>query len=54
VVAGVDDGSPSERERADSMIGDYVKALAATVNAMRWLAANIAAAGQNAAPCTRG
>ncbi len=39
VVAGVEGGSPQEQEYADSMTGDYLKAVAATLNAMRRLAA---------------
>ena len=35
VVAGVDPGSAREQEYADSMTGDYLKAVAATLNAMR-------------------
>ena len=38
VVAGVEGGSAAEREYADSMTGDYLKAVAATLNAMRRLA----------------
>jgi hypothetical protein len=38
VVAGVVAGSPAEREYADSMTGDYLKAVAATLDAMRRLA----------------
>jgi hypothetical protein len=38
VVAGVAGGSEQEREYADSMAGDYLKAVAATLNAMRRLA----------------
>jgi hypothetical protein len=38
VVAGVEGGSPQEQEYADSMTGDYLKAVAATLNAMRRLA----------------
>jgi hypothetical protein len=47
VVAGVEGGSAAEHEYADSMTGDYLKAVAATLNAMRRLAAD-PAAGQNA------
>src|SRR3989442_5082626 len=43
VVAGMEGGSAAEREYADSMTGDYLKAVAATLNAMRRLAANPAA-----------
>lgn len=39
VVAGVQGGSPAEQDYADSMTGDYLKAVAATLNAMRRLAA---------------
>jgi hypothetical protein len=39
VVAGVEGGSAGEREYADSMTGDYLKAVAATLSAMRLLAA---------------
>ena len=38
VVAGVEGGSAAEREYADSMTGDYLKAVAATLNAMRRIA----------------
>ena len=38
VVAGVEGGSAAEREYADSITGDYLKAVAATLNAMRRLA----------------
>jgi hypothetical protein len=38
VVAGVPGGSPAEQEYADSMTGDYLKAVEATLNAMRRLA----------------
>ena len=38
VVDGVEGGSPREREYADSMTGDYLKAVAATLNAMRRIA----------------
>jgi hypothetical protein len=38
VVQGVEGGSAAEREYADSMTGDYLKAVAATLNAMRRLA----------------
>ena len=38
VVAGVEGGSAREREYADSMTGDYLKAVAATLNAMRRIA----------------
>jgi hypothetical protein len=39
VVAGVEAGSAGEQEYADSMTGDYLKAVAATLGAMRRLAA---------------
>jgi hypothetical protein len=39
VVVGVAGGSQAERQYADSMTGDYLKAVAATLNAMRRLAA---------------
>jgi hypothetical protein len=35
VVGGVEGGSPAEQEYADSMTGDYLKAVAATLAAMR-------------------
>ena len=35
VVEGVEGGSAEEQEYADSMTGDYLKAVAATLNAMR-------------------
>lgn len=38
VVTGVEGGSSREQEYADSMTGDYLKAVAATLNAMRRLA----------------
>jgi Domain of unknown function (DUF1857) len=38
VVEGVEGGSAEEQEYADSMTGDYLKAVAATLNAMRRLA----------------
>ena len=38
VVEGVEGGSAAEQEYADSMTGDYLKAVAATLNAMRRLA----------------
>ena len=38
VVAGVEGGSAQEKEYADSMTGDYLKAVAATLNAMRRIA----------------
>ena len=39
VVGGVAGGSPGEREYARSMTADYLKAVEATLNAMRQLAA---------------
>ena len=39
VVAGAEGGSPKEGEYADSMTGDYLKAVAATLAAMRRIAA---------------
>jgi hypothetical protein len=38
VVDGVEGGSAQEQEYADSMTGDYLKAVAATLNAMRRIA----------------
>jgi hypothetical protein len=38
VIHGVVGGSQAEQEYADSMTGDYLKAVAATLNAMRRLA----------------
>ena len=38
VVTGVEGGSDAEKEYADSMTGDYLKAVAATLNAMRRIA----------------
>jgi len=35
VVAGGDGGRPAERAYADSMTGDYLKAVAATLSALR-------------------
>ena len=35
VVTGVEGGSAQEKEYADSMTGDYLKAVAATLTAMR-------------------
>jgi Domain of unknown function (DUF1857) len=43
VVEGVEGGSAAERDYADSMTGDYLKAVAATLNAMRRLAAEVPA-----------
>ena len=40
VVAGVEGGSPEEQAYADSMTGDYLKAVEATLNAMRRVAAD--------------
>ena len=42
--AGVEGGSAEEQEYADSMTGDYLKAVAATLNAMRRLAEDPAGA----------
>jgi len=39
VVEGVEGGSQAEQEYADSMTGDYLKAVAATLAAMRRIAA---------------
>jgi hypothetical protein len=44
VVAGVEGGSPAEQDYAESMTGDYLKAVAATLNAMRQIAKDAAAA----------
>ena len=44
VVAGVEGGSPAEQEYAESMTGDYLKAVAATLAAMRRIAADPGAA----------
>jgi hypothetical protein len=38
IVQGVEGGSAAEQEYADGMTGDYLKAVAATLNAMRRLA----------------
>jgi hypothetical protein len=38
VVSGVEGGSAKEQEYADSMTGDYLKAVAATLGAMRQIA----------------
>ena len=43
VVSGVEGGSAGEREYADSMTGDYLKAVEATLNAMRRIAADASA-----------
>jgi hypothetical protein len=40
VVSGVEGGSAAEQEYADSMTGDYLKAVEATLNAMRRVAAD--------------
>ena len=40
VVAGVEGGSAEEKAYAESMTGDYLKAVAATLNAMRRLASD--------------
>jgi hypothetical protein len=40
VVSGVAGGSPGERDYADSMTGDYLKAVEATLAAMRRLTAD--------------
>ncbi len=45
VVAGVEGGSAAEQEYAESMTGDYLKAVTATLTAMRRRAADPAAAG---------
>jgi Domain of unknown function (DUF1857) len=42
VVHGVEAGSAEEKAYADSMTGDYLKAVAATLNAMRRLAESTA------------
>jgi hypothetical protein len=44
VVHGIEGGSAAEREYADSMTGDYLKAVAATLNAMRRIAEEKSAA----------
>jgi hypothetical protein len=46
VVSGVEGGSAAERDYADSMTGDYLKAVAATLAAMRRLATQKVLAGQ--------
>jgi Domain of unknown function (DUF1857) len=43
VVANVEGGSAQEQEYADSMTGDYLKAVAATLSAMRRLASQVSA-----------
>jgi len=40
VVEGIEGGSAEERDYADSMTGDYLKAVAATLSAMRRIAVN--------------
>ena len=40
VVSGVEGGSAGEQEYADSMTGDYLRAVAATLTAMRRIAAD--------------
>ena len=45
-VAGVEGGSPAEQDYAESMTGDYLKAVAATLGAMRRIAADPAASQQ--------
>ena len=44
VIMGVTGGSAEEQAYADSMTGDYLKAVAATLNAMRRLAENAVSA----------
>jgi hypothetical protein len=44
VVAGVEGGSAEEKAYAESMTGDYLKAVEATLNAMRRLAEGVRAA----------
>ena len=48
VVAGVEGGSDAEQEYADSMTADYLKAVAATLNAMRRLAEETSSASTGA------
>jgi hypothetical protein len=43
VVAGVQGGSQAEREYAEGMTADYLKAVAATLDAMRRIARGEAA-----------
>ena len=43
VVDGVEGGSAAEQEYAESMTGDYLKAVGATLNAMRQIAAGVSA-----------
>ena len=52
VAAGVEGGSAAERKYADSMTGDYLKAVAATLNAMRRLAEDPAAASSGPSAST--
>ncbi len=49
VVAGVEGGSDAEQEYADSMTEDYLKAVAATLNAMRRLAEDASASAGSSA-----
>jgi len=44
----VEGGSDAEQEYADSMTGDYLKAVAATLNAMRRLADEASSASTGA------
>ena len=44
MVSGVEGGSAEEKAYAESMIGDYLKAVEATLNAMRRLAEGVPAA----------
>ena len=48
VVEGVEGRSAREREYADSMTGDYLKAVAATLNAMRRIAEGASAVSSGA------
>jgi hypothetical protein len=43
VVGGVEGGSAAEQEYAESMTSDYLKAVGATLNAMRQIAAGVTA-----------
>jgi hypothetical protein len=43
VIGGVEGGSAAEQEYAESMTGDYLKAVGATLNAMRQIAAGVTA-----------
>ena len=43
VVADVEGGSAAEQQYAESMTGDYLKAVTATLNAMRRLASQVSA-----------